>query len=683
MTLRIPPFMATVLALLAADAHSQQAGTAESSTSTTVTITGRFKLGIPAEEVPQTVSSITAADIEARAFKTVEEALSQVSSVQAGLAGRSGYDEFMIRGFFQSYYQFKNGLRLDPGYNQQEELYGLERIDVLKGPSSVEYGQIAPGGLVNMISKRPLSTPIREAGVEFGSFKYKRLTADVGDTLGTSGAWSFRIPMAFTDAGDFQDYVFSKRQYIAPTLAWRPDKRTELVIFTSYQNDEFRRSTSVPFELASKVKRSTYLGEPSLPTFTRPQTQLGYAFEQGFDSDWKFRQNLRQTNYHERGTSFYGSAWTDTTFTPGYYYFDYKVSVFSLDNQFEKTLKSGAWEHNFLAGYDRLNYRSRTRSTGGDLAPLDIASPVYTPTVIGALDDSPAQKLEQQGLYTQYRLKLADKYSLNLGARHSKIANDNYGVRSDLSKNTFSAGLMVLDVSGFSPFVSYSQSFEPINGWDPYLFDGSRPPKFSEGSQREFGVKWRSADARHTAVASYFDMTQTNVYNYVGFGTAEGCAIEDNACDAASDQRHKGFELEINSRINPHLDLQASFTHLNARIAKTQLASATGAVGSRPFGIPADTLAATAIARGAGFGFNGLDLTVGLRRVGARTVNQNGDALAAYTTWDLGAAYSTGPLRWAVSLKNVTDKAYLLGPYFGNVNYGAPRSVSVSLQYAL
>jgi iron complex outermembrane receptor protein len=278
---------------------------------------------------------------------------------------------------------------------------------------------------------------------------------------------------------------------------------------------------------------------------------------------------------------------------------------------------------------------------------------------------------------------LADRYSLNLGARSSKVTNDNYGVLSDLSKNTFSAGAMVLDVSGFSPFASYSQSFEPINGWDPYLFDGSRPPQFSEGDQWELGVKWRSADGRHTAVASYFDITQTNVYNYVGFGTAEGCAVEDSACDAASDQRHKGFELELNSRWGRYLDLRTSFTHLDAQISRTQLASATGAVGSRPFGIPANTLAATAIVRGAGFGVKGLDLSLGLRHVGARTVNQNGDALAAYTTLDLGAAYTTGPLRWALALKNVTDRDYLIGPYFGNVNFGAPRSVSLSLQYAL
>ncbi len=675
--------MATALALSAVQAQAESASSADADKLQAITVIGSpFKLGIPAEEIPQTVSSITAQDIDTRSYATVEEALAQVSSVQAGLAGRSGYDEFMIRGFSQSYYQFKNGLRLDPGYNQQEELYGLERIDVLKGPSSVEYGQIAPGGVVNLISKKPQSRGIREAAVEFGSFDYKRFAADIGDTIGGSNVWSFRVPFAFTDAGDFQNYVFSRRQYVAPTLAYRPDQRTELVIYTSYQNDDFRRSAAVPFELASRVSRSTYLGEPSLPAFTRPQTQFGYAFEHLFANEWTFKQNLRQTNYHERGTSIYGSSWTDSTFTPGYYYFDYQVSVFSLDNQIQKTLKSGSWEHDFLAGYDWLKYRSHTRGVGGETPSLDIVAPVYTPTVVGAVEDSPAQKLDQRGVYAQYRLKLANRYTLNLGARHSKISNDNYGVRSELSKNTYSAGLMILDIGGFSPFVSYSQSFEPINGWDPYLFDGNPPPKFSEGSQREAGVKWRSADGRQTAVASYFNIYQTNIYNYVGFGTAEGCAIDDNFCDAASDQRHKGFELEVHSQWSQSLDLQASFTHLDARIANTQLASATGAVGSRPFGIPANTVSATAIVHGVGFGLGATDLIVGVRHVGARIVNQSGEALAAFTVADIGAAYTLGKARFAASLKNVTGKAYLVGPYFGNVNYGAPRSLLVSVEYA-
>jgi len=673
------------LALLAAEAFAQQAINPETGALPEVTVTdSRFKLDIPAAEVPQTVSAITRSEMEARQYKTVEEALSSVSSVQAGLAGRSGYDEFMIRGFSQSMYQFKNGLRLDPGYNQQEELYGLERIDVLKGPSSVEYGQIAPGGAVNMVSKTPQSVPIREASLEFGSFDYKRLTADIGDTLDAAGKWSFRIPTAITDAGDFQQYVFSSRQYVAPTLAFRPDEHTSLVLYTSYQNDEFRRSTSVPFELAGKVGRGVYLGEPSLPGFTRPQTQFGYAVEHRFGDDWTVKQNLRQTDYHERGTSLYASSWTDTTYTPGYYYFDYKVSVLSLDNQVEKTLRAGAFEHNLLVGYDFMNYHSTNRSASGELAPLNIQAPVYSPTVVDALsDDATAQKLDQQGLYAQYRLKLADRYGLHLGARHSEISNENYGVESNLSKNTFSAGLIVLDVKGFSPFFSYSQSFEPINGWDPYLFNGSRPPKFSQGSQREAGVKWHSPDGRQTAVASYFDIYQTNVYNYVGFGTAGGCAIEDNACDATSAQQHQGVELEVHSQWNRYLDLQASFTHLDAQIAETQFASATGAVGATPFGVPANTVAATATVRGASFGLHGLDLSVGLRHVGERLVDRNGGTLPAYTTLDIVAAYAFGPLKLVAAFKNVTDEDYLLGPYFGSVNYGAPQTVSVSLQYAM
>jgi iron complex outermembrane receptor protein len=664
---------------------------AEVPTLAEVTITeSQFKLSVPYQESPQTVSTVSSNDIESRNYRTVEEALTQISSVQSGIAGRAGYDEFMIRGFTQSAYQFKNGLRLDPGYLQQEELFGLERIEVLKGPSSVEYGQIAPGGLVNMVSKKPQVEPIRAVELEGDSFNSYRFAADIGDKMTSDGEWTYRLPMVFSDSRDYQDYVYSKRQYVAPTVAYRPNAATSLVFYSAYQNDEFRRSVSVPFALYPLIQKSTYLGNPSLPSFTRPQTQIGYSFDHVFDNGLRFSHKLRQTNYDLTGTTFSPSV----SATPGQvglwaYYFNRKANILSVDNQLEKTFKGDLVEHTVMAGYDQMSYKVDKSNVSTDLDDINYVSPSYETVLTPSLVPRGTDKIQQQGLYAQYRAKIGDRYAVYFGVRNSRVLNESFSnagqlsSQSSLGKNTYSAGLTAFNIGGFSPFASYSQSFEPITGWDEYMFDGRDKPTVSEGSQREVGVRWKSQDGRHTMVASYFDVYQTNIYNYVGWGISEGCAVDDAGCDAASDQRHQGFELESTSRFNSGIDLKLSYTKLDAVIASTQLASASGAVGSRPFGIPAETASATVVLRGSLIGFNNMELIGGARLVGDRVANMAGDRLPGYATFDLGVKYYFSKLTAYASVKNITNQNYMVGPYFGNVNYGAPRTFNFGLKYEL
>ena len=681
---KLSPVAIAVLGVLLSNCASAQSVTNQATLPDVIVKSSPFKLSVPASEVPQTVSEISNEDFENRSYRTIEEALTQVSSVQSGLAGRSGYDEFMIRGFSQSYYQFKNGLRLDPGYLQQEEIFGLERIEVLKGPSSVEYGQIAPGGVVNLVSKKPSNTPINEVSVEVGSYGLKRTTADLGGKLGDSGEWSYRVPIALSDSNDFQNYVYSKRQFVAPTFAYRPSGRTELVIYTAFQNDDFKRSVSVPYSIVRDVNKSTYLGNPYLPGFTRPQTQLGYAFEHNFDNDIKFKQSLRQTNYDIKGASFFPWADTPGVVGDGAYYFSRKVNTLSLDNNVEKSIKDGVLEHNLMFGFEQTDYKVKKFNQGASAGQsLDYTTLNYSQVSAPQLVDSGTDKIQQKGVYAKYRLKVQDLYAINFGLRNSNVSNDNYdssgssSSSTKLNRTTYSAGVMGLNINGFSPFASYSQSFEPITGWDP-MFDGSAKPTVSQGSQKEVGVKWKSADSRHTVVTSYFDIYQTNIYNFTESQVSPG-----DYATAASDQRHKGLEVETSSSLRSGVDFKTSYTRLDAKIAKTQLASASGDVGSRPFGVPTESATATVVLRGDALGLNRYEFIAGVRYVGDRTIDLDGTKLPSFVTLDLGVKYKFENLTAYASIKNVTNKDYLVGPYFGNVNFGAPRSLLMGIKYAL
>jgi iron complex outermembrane receptor protein len=367
-----------------------------------ITITASpFKLEVPAEQVPQTVSVISRESIDQRSVQSVEEALTQVASVQSGMGGRVGYDEFSIRGFSQSYYQFKNGLRLDPGYLQQEDMAGLERIEVIKGPASVEYGQIAPGGVVNLVSKQPQRQPIREFGWSTGSWGSQRVTADLGDSWHPDSDWMYRIPIAISETQDVQHFVYSRRQYIAPTFAYRPNGVTQLTLYSLWQHDDFRRSVSVPFAIVKSVDRSTYLGIPSLPTFSRPQTQLGYSFSHEFDNGWRIKQQFRQTRYSFTGSSFFPQyeASLPNEVAPGGGSFARQIRVLSFDQQVSRSFQQGLFTHHGVLGYDHTNYRADKWSGRINATLLNYRHPIYPELSTPALASQGNDTIAQHGLY--------------------------------------------------------------------------------------------------------------------------------------------------------------------------------------------------------------------------------------------------------------------------------------------
>jgi len=186
-----------------------------------------LKMNIPIQESPQSVSIVSRQQLDEQSVQTVEEALRYIPSIQAEITGRQGYEEFQIRGFDQSQYQFRDGLRLDPGYLQTQEPYGLERIEVLKGPSSVLYGQIAPGGLVNLVSKLPQAVPVGEFGVTAGSYGLVNVHADVGDTLDSAHGIRYRLPVLYSNHGDPVDIVHARRVFASPSIEWQPSADTD------------------------------------------------------------------------------------------------------------------------------------------------------------------------------------------------------------------------------------------------------------------------------------------------------------------------------------------------------------------------------------------------------------------------------------------------------------------------
>lgn len=667
---------------LSSQAYAQATGV----DSDTIVVTAEVsKLDVPIAETPQAISVIDRDQLDLLNVQSVEEGLRYATGVQAERAGRSGYDEFTIRGFSQSRYQFRDGLGLDPGYLQQQEQFGLERIEVLRGPASVLYGEIAPGGLINSVSKVADGESRLDLEASAGSFGLWRGAIDLGGAVGGNETLSYRVSALYSQHDDPQDFANGQRAFIQPSLTWRPDANTSLTLLGLYQNDEYIRTSELPVlgtiaaTPSGTIDPSTSLSEP-FATLESPQAQIGYLFDHQFSDAIKFRSRLRYLDYQVKGPFVlldFSAGDPRSVDRLGFNY-DADFTNLSLDNQVEFTGETGAVDHRLLVGVDYNQYRSDGTGVSFDLPAIDPFAPVH-----GAIPGptspffSSHGELDQVGVYAQYRATLADHFVGVFGARRSRVTNRNDDLLSattsevEDNKTTINAALMYLAPEGFSPYVSYAESFQPQIGFDP-LADGSTPPP-ALGEQIEAGLKWVSQDGRLEATIAAYRIDQTNVVN--SDPTNPGFSV------LVGEQRHTGVELEGAWTITDTVELRGSYSFIDAEITR----SLNGDAGFRPLNVPDDSAYLLALVDGALVGLQDTKASLGLRYVGQQ---QNGfgpsePRLPDYVAVDLGASYDVGNATLGLSIKNLFDEDYFTSFGFGGVVAGLPRTVELSIRTSL
>ena len=223
-------------------------------------------------EVPQSVSVVTQDELRSRQAETLAQALGYTPGVTSEPTSfNRTADRFRIRGMdveAATGGSLRDGLRLQSNsYDGVQEPYGLERVEVVRGAASVLYGQLSPGGLVNAVSKRPTSTPLREVGIQLGSNSRKQLTADFSGPL--SETVDYRLTFLGRDSATAQSYILDDKLYIAPSLTWRPSAATSLTLLSFYQKASTRFAAPLPYQLVEgfgtgpfRIGRGAFIGEP-------------------------------------------------------------------------------------------------------------------------------------------------------------------------------------------------------------------------------------------------------------------------------------------------------------------------------------------------------------------------------------------------------------------------------------
>ncbi len=658
----------------------EETGGFSAASSTTAT-----KMSAPLIEIPQSVSVITADQMTSRNVQTVNEAIRYTGSVDVDTYGNeTRFDWINIRGFDQSTYGlYRDNSRWQSGsVSGQIDPYLIQEVDIVKGPSSVLYGQNQPGGLVNLVTKRPPSRPLREVVLSYGSFNRMQVAADLGGPLGESN-FRYRLTGLVRESDTQVDRVPDNRWFIAPALTWAPSQATTWTFLADYQKDDTGWSMFLPSQGTFRpnpngnVPRETFVGEPSYDYFDRDQWSAGSLFEHQLNETWTVRNTMRYSSIKYDGKDVFGGGLQADMRTLNRFGFGntLDLGLFTMDTNAAMRAKTGNVAHSVLFGVDYSDSESDLISGFSFAEPIDIYEPVYGKPVPDLfIYSSVRQPVSLLGIYVQDHMKIGSRWVATVAGRHDSTditTEQRIGgvtTKQSPSEVTGRVGLTYLSEMGLAPYASYSTSFLPVSG-TTFAGDVFEP---TSGKQIEGGVKFQPKRSNSFLTASVFQIEQTNV----------SVPDPDNPFNSIQqgEIRSRGFEIEAIGNLATSLNFNASFSHLDQEITRTTDAAA---LGKRPPLAP-DQLFALGGEYTLGSGpLAGLGFGAGIRHVGSRAGDTaNTIEVPSYTLFDASMRYLWRQMEFVVSGTNLADKTYVAVCTSPNYcNYGSARKIITTVRF--
>lgn len=624
-------------------------------------------------ETPQAVTVVTSQQISDQGSTNLQDALGYAAGVRSDAYGLdSRTDSVRVRGSNPDNYL--DGLREAYGYytsRTRADPYTLERLEVLRGPSGMLFGAGTAAGVINMVSKRPQAEAQREVGVQYGSHGRKQFQVDLTGPLTQDGEWLYRLVALKRSSGTQVDYVPDDRSLVAPSLTWRPSAATSLTLQALWQKDKSGSTSQFfPWEGTllpnpnGRLPTSRFIGEPG-DYYNSERKTFGWLFEHKFNDSWTVRQNFRVSRNENDNRYHYGDFFT----LPGSWGSDpvakrrlgrindsslTRNRITALDNHAEGHFSTGALQHTLLFGADFARHRENVWS-GATVSEIDAYAPVYGNLLIPDRTALPRTTQRQTGLYVQDQMKW-NHWIVTAGLRRDKAVAGAEGSPEEESKATTKRlALMYASPAGWSPYLSYSESFTPQAAIKGQVFKPLR------GEQWELGLKYEPAGRALAFSAALYDLREKN----------QIASPQPNVYTQVGATRTKGLELEVKGPLTPNLELVA---HYNYTELDKQLE-----------GLPKHQASAWAKYRFAIAGLNGFSAGAGVRWMGAFNDQQgggNGPQIPSAALLDLMFAYDTGQWRYAVNINNATDKTYFSTCLArGDCWYGARRNVIASATY--
>ncbi len=663
------------------------------------------KMDAAITDIPFSVSIITQDFFTATGVKTLQDAFQYSAGVNGGPYGvDSRGDWATIRGVSPTLYL--DGMRKSLGSynNTRQDPYTLERLEILKGPASVGYGQASTGGIINMVSKRPQEEFSGEVWAQVGNFDRKQLAVDVTGPIDQDGKWLYRLVALRRDSESQTEHVDDDSMVIMPSLTWRPTEQTSITVSVNEQNNETGTGTQfLPLNGTilpnpnGDIDLDVFLSEPDFDKYDSEQTAYTVSFDHEFNEIFALSGNYRnsksEVEYRTMYPAFLGSlqsaVYGDVTYprlmADGKTALrtalasDRSADSETYDLRLSANFETGAFEHSAVLGYDVQDittdndFAYLNRTSIDILNPIDVYSPVYgqlspsdAATLYGLTPvDQPSTTLEQEGFYFLDQVRY-ENWILSAGIRRDEVENSTQGDsnKDKDEQTTKQFGLMYQFENGISPYFSYTESFEPITGSDVY---GARY-KPSEGEQKEWGVKYQPEGTNLLVTAAYYEIEESN-------RLMTDPNDPTNRIQAAGGEI-RGYELEVQGTWS-QIDLIASYTKVDAKLQEQ--GQDTVNISAVP-----DEQASAWVSYRFADKLAGLRIGLGARYTGTTYDGSDSEALEtdSYTLVDGMIGFELENWFLSLNARNLTDKEHLtscLGR--GDCFAGEARTVTADVRY--
>ena len=643
------------------------------------TATSALKTDIPIFETPQAVSVVPHELMKDQGSQTIEDVVRNVAGVAAGGYYRE-WDFYRIRGFDVSYNaSYLDGLLTDgaPG----EEVWGLDRVEVIKGPASTLYGGGPLGGFVNLVSKHPKPDNFGEIEITGGSDAYYQAALDVNAFLNKSQTIYGRLNLVYRNEGSFIDYINDERIYVAPSITWEIDPNTTLTFLSSYKMDRMNLAFALPAvgtvlpNPNGNIPLNRFIGNPAHPNDEYERSiRLGYEFKHRFSDFITLRQNFRYSWLYASSfnLSYPSELLPDdrTDVLQGYEAAGHYKNL-RVDTAVDATFDTGPIKHTMTAGLDFRNTRSGYLMRDGDYISLDVFNPNYAalPAYQYGSQYTDYENESDIGFYYQEHAKI-DKFTFTAGVRY----DHSFDFMTSTSANavTPKVGITYEFVPGVAAYANYSRSFLPQ--WS-FTDQFGNPVQPETGENWEVGVKFNLLDGKLTGMIAAYQLTRQNV------ATSNLATPDPFDSIVSGEQRSRGIEFETQAELAPGLKLTAAYSYVDGKVTKDNDIP----VGSLLPGVPKNSTSIWLKYMFPDGSLHGFGLGLG----GHYYSSQAGDTtfvdpftLPGYGILDAAIYYERERYSAQVNFGNILNKRYFPGAYDRNyVLPGRPFNVMASVTY--
>ncbi|WP_017295700.1 TonB-dependent siderophore receptor [Geminocystis herdmanii] len=631
-------------------------------------------------DTPQSIQVVPQQILRDQQVIRVDEALRNVSGVIGNLNPFGVASRLTIRGFttdnFTGGAVFRDGFRINNNFGSQETA-NVERIEVLKGPSSVLYGQNDPGGIINLVTKRPLADPFLEAKFQLGSYGLVRPQFDLNVPLTEDKSLLSRLNFAYQNGKTFRDFdTDTKKIFIAPVLTANIGEKTKFSVLMEYLDEDYSFDLGLVAQgnKIVSVPRERIINEPN-DVATNESITVGYDFEHRFNDDWRLNHGFR----------YMGQSYNVNTVLP--FNFDektgdllrffaqrnYRADDYSVNTSVLGKFETGNVKHELLTGVDLNFNRLDDQGTKIDISkptPINIFNPIYGLVRRPDLTNVPIfppfnTEYDQVGVFLQDQISFGEQFILLASLRYDDVTFRNTAQNTSQSNNNWSPriGVVYKPIETVSIYGNYSQSFKPNLGQTAN--GDTLEPERAEGF--EFGVKAEFLEGKLLATLAYFDISKRNV----------ATSDPDNAFFSVTtgEQRSNGIEFDIVGEILPGWNIIANYAYTNARVTNDN----TIPIGNRLFNAPYNSAGLWTTYQIQEGDLEGLGLGLGFNYVGDRAGDlANSFEIDSYFVTNMAIFYEKNDWRVGLNFNNIFNAEYISSTnnsrLFGN-SPGQPFSV--------